>query len=206
MARPIVNAVQLLGYLSTITAMSVLAGVGIYWMKSEFICDVDGAKSWLARLLRGEPDKVSTFVFRALPFVVAYNVLLSLCVFMFCVWGFRAPGSSSSSTSTSMAHRLRKESRSSGRHRRLDGEREPLTDSSSSKASWTTARSSVTLMAPVDERGGERPERQERRLRVRLPMDVSYYDNCHQAVSEAEFRQQLADETHLRRPSDIRGF
>uniref|UniRef100_A0A914W3G1 Uncharacterized protein n=1 Tax=Plectus sambesii TaxID=2011161 RepID=A0A914W3G1_9BILA len=184
MVRPVVNAVQLLGFLASMTALSVLAGVGIFWMKSELVCAVDTPQSWIVRLLRGEPDKVSSFVFRALPFVVAYNLLLSSCVFVFCVWRSRAGVS---------VHRAPK-SRCS--NRRADAEREPLTESSSSKASWTTAQTSVTLMGPME----------ERRARVRLPMDISYYDNCHQAVSEAEFRQQLADETRLRRAADLAGF
>jgi hypothetical protein len=182
MVRPIVNAVQLLGFLSTIVALSVLAGVGIFWMKSDLICAINPPDSWLSRLLHGEPDNVSVFVFRALPFVVAYNLLLSLCVFVFCIWRFRMPGSK---------RRLA--------NRRLDAERQPLTESGSSKASWVTAQTSVTtstLMAPMN----------ERRANGRLPMEISYYDNCHQAVSETEFRQQLADETDLRRAADIRGF
>lgn len=189
MVRPVVNAVQLLGYLVTIIALSVLAGVAIFWIKSDFLCGVNSADSWITRLLRGEPDKVSAFVSRALPFIVAYNLLLSLCVFVFCVWKFRVP--------KSVPRLLNNERRWHRRSiRRFAREREPLTESSSSKASWGTAQTSAPWMMPLE----------ERRARMRLPMDVSYYDNCHQAVSETEFRQQLVDETDLRRAGDTPGF
>jgi hypothetical protein len=90
MVRPVVNAVQLLGFLSTIVALSVLAGVGIFWMKSDLICAINPPDSWLdqsvlllaarlaARPVRGRSPLTSIPYRHSLPFVRKENVLPTL--------------------------------------------------------------------------------------------------------------------------------